>query len=195
MRSSVRQGGLITGYEFYDQELVRQAVTRYSVKGRSGAVLGSETPWLEAMILNAGASHITTIEYGKITSTHPSISTLLPQNAAKSYLDRKLELFDFIFTYSSLEHSGLGRYGDELNPFGDLEAAAQSWCMLKPGGLFFLGLPNGVPEGVVYNAHRIYGPNRLKHMAAGFEQINHFYNPQLYGSSAAHEVYVLRKPL
>ena len=41
---------------------------------------------------------------------------------------------DFVVTYSSLEHSGLGRYGDKLNPAADLEAMAQAWCMLKPGG-------------------------------------------------------------
>jgi hypothetical protein len=28
--------------------------------------------------------------------------------------------FDGVVTYSSLEHGGLGRYGDELNPWADL---------------------------------------------------------------------------
>ena len=36
-------------------------------------------------------------------------------------------------TFSSIEHSGLGRYGDSLNPWGDLITMAQSWCLLKPG--------------------------------------------------------------
>ena len=34
--------------------------------------------------------------------------------------------FDVVFTYSSVEHSGLGRYGDPLNPAGDLMAAASN---------------------------------------------------------------------
>ena len=33
---------------------------------------------------------------------------------AQQFLDGKLQPFDFAFSYSSLEHSGLGRYGVEL---------------------------------------------------------------------------------
>ena len=39
-----------------------------------------------------------------------------------------------MITYSSLEHSGLGRYGDSLNPWGDLITMAKAWCLLKPKG-------------------------------------------------------------
>ena len=37
------------------------------------------------------------------------------------WLDGKWKPVDFIVTFSSMEHSGLGRYGDPLLPFGDLE--------------------------------------------------------------------------
>ena len=37
--------------------------------------------------------------------------------------------FDAVVSFSSIEHSGLGRYGDALNPWGDLIAAAQAWYM------------------------------------------------------------------
>jgi len=30
-----------------------------------------------------------------------------------------LYLFDMVFSFSSIEHDGLGRYGDPLNPNGD----------------------------------------------------------------------------
>jgi len=36
------------------------------------------------------------------------------------FLNNELGHFDGVITYSSLEHSGLGRYGDALNPWGDL---------------------------------------------------------------------------
>jgi Caenorhabditis protein of unknown function, DUF268 len=35
---------------------------------------------------------------------------------AQQFLDGKLEPYDFAFSYSSIEHSGLGRYGAVLNP-------------------------------------------------------------------------------
>ena len=50
--------------------------------------------------------------------------------------------FDAMVTYSSLEHSGLGRYGDSLNPWGDLITMAQAWCLLKPGARALVGLPS-----------------------------------------------------
>jgi len=78
------------------------------------------------------------------------------------------EILDAVFSYSSLEHSGLGRYGDPLAPYGDAEAVAEMWCSLRPGGLFFLALPsfNDVDRRrrcqIVWNAHRIYGYVRLQ---------------------------------
>lgn len=79
---------------------------------------------------------------------------------------RLYEAFDFIVTFSSLEHSGLGRYGDPLDPFGDIKEMRKLRCLLKPGGLFFLGVPTG-PDTIVFNAHRIYGRLRLPFMMEG----------------------------
>jgi hypothetical protein len=33
-----------------------------------------------------------------------------------------------------VEHSGLGRYGDALNPWGDIIAIAKAWCVTKVNG-------------------------------------------------------------
>ena len=57
------------------------------------------------------------------------------------YIKQQWEPVDFIFSFSSLEHDGLGRYGDPINPFADLESVGRAWCMLKYGGIFMLGLP------------------------------------------------------
>ena len=46
-------------------------------------------------------------------------------------------------TFSSLEHSGLGRYGDQLNPWGDLITMAKAWCVVKPGGQALVGVSTG----------------------------------------------------
>lgn len=136
------------------------------------------------------AAHITTIEYGIINSTVKEIDTLTPIEAAKNFLKGSFAPVDFVITYSSLEHSGLGRYGDSLNPYGDLEAAAQIWCMLKPGGLLFLGLPyDSTGSRIEFNAHRIYGPERMKHIASSFEQLD-FFDPRQSGQI----LFTLRKP-
>lgn len=94
------------------------------------------------MLLSLGAAKITTLEYGSIVSTHPQIDTIVPAEFAKRIRLKQVEMFDFAASYSSLEHSGLGRYGDELNPYGDVVAVARIGCVLKQNGAFFLGLPN-----------------------------------------------------
>jgi len=116
------------------------------VKGGHVLVIGSENPWVEACILFAGARHVTTLEYGRILSEHPRVSSLLPNEAREAYLNGSLPQFDAVVTYSSVEHSGLGRYGDSLNPWGDLQAMARAWCVCKPGGGLLLGIMLATPD-------------------------------------------------
>ena len=100
--------------------------------------------------------------------------------------------FDTVFTYSSLEHSGLGRYGDPLSPFGDLEASAQVWCMVKPGGHFILAVPVSKDRhqcSVYWNAHRIYGSVRLQHLTANWRVLEEF----KARDSWKHRIFVLEK--
>ena len=52
----------------------------------------------------------------------------------KSYLNGTLGLIDAVVTFSSVEHSGLGRYGDILNPWEDIIAIARAWCVTKNNG-------------------------------------------------------------
>jgi hypothetical protein len=66
-----------------------------------------------------------------------------------------LDRFDAVATFSSVEHSGLGRYGDALNPWGDRQAVARAWCMTKPKGWLALGVPFEESDAIEYNAHRM----------------------------------------
>ena len=79
-------------------------------------------------------------EYKKLQSLHPKVSTVLPHEFEQMYLNGTR--FDTLVTYSSVEHSGLGRYGDRLNPWGDLLTMAKSWCILKPKAQALVGVPS-----------------------------------------------------
>ena len=46
------------------------------VIGKKALVIGSETPWVEAILLAVGAKHVTTLEYNRIKSTHPQVNNL-----------------------------------------------------------------------------------------------------------------------
>ncbi len=54
-----------------------------------------------------------------------------------------------------VEHVGLGRYGDQLDPDGDLKAMAELERVLAIEGSLLLAVPIGLPK-IIFNAHRIY---------------------------------------
>jgi hypothetical protein len=87
-------------------------------------------------------------EYVQIKNQHPLVEPLTPEEFSTKFLEGTLPRFDSVVTFSSLEHSGLGRYGDQLNPWGDLITMAKIWCALKPGGLGLIGVPTG-PDTLV----------------------------------------------
>lgn len=55
----------------------------------------------------------------------------------------------------TVEHVGLGRYGDLIDSNGDLKAIAELKRVLAVGGSLLFVVPIGCPK-IEYNAHRIY---------------------------------------
>jgi SAM-dependent methyltransferase len=66
----------------------------------------------------------------------------------------------------TVEHIGLGRYGDPLDPKGDLTAIEELKRILKPGGDLLFVTPVGRPR-IEFNAHRVYS----------YEQIINYFSP------------------
>lgn len=61
----------------------------------------------------------------------------------------------------SLEHVGLGRYGDKLDAQGDLKAAAELTRILAPGGQLLMVLPMNEKPCVRFNGERFYSFNQV----------------------------------
>jgi hypothetical protein len=55
----------------------------------------------------------------------------------------------------TVEHIGLGRYGDEINSDADLLAINELKRVLKENGDLYFVVPVGVPR-VYFNSHRVY---------------------------------------
>ena len=100
-------------------------------------IFGSTSPWYESLALAMGAEHITVLEYNRLTYSHPAIITWRVDDY------NHIHDFDIALSLSSFDHDGLGRYGDPINPNGDLVAMETVKHMLKEGGLFFLTVPIG----------------------------------------------------
>jgi SAM-dependent methyltransferase len=61
----------------------------------------------------------------------------------------------------TVEHIGLGRYGDEIDFNGDLKAMKEIARVLAPGGNLLFVVPVGKKSLIQFNAHRIYRPKEI----------------------------------
>lgn len=59
-----------------------------------------------------------------------------------------------------IEHIGLGRYGDPLDPNSDLQAVTELKRVLAAGGDLLIVVPVGSPR-IMFNAHRIYSYDQV----------------------------------
>jgi hypothetical protein len=164
------KNGILGGnYGIDETNFLRMGLEQMSLQNATVLVVGSENPWVEACVLHAGAKHVYTLEYGKIESKHPNIFTLTPNDFRMRYHEF-YEFFDAVVTFSSVEHSGLGRYGDAMNPWGDRQAVARAWCASKPGARMLIAVMTG-EDMIEYNAHRIYGKIMYPHLVANWKQL------------------------
>jgi len=60
-----------------------------------------------------------------------------------------------------IEHIGLGRYGDPLDPDGDLKAMKELQRVLAPGGTLLLVVPLAGTPRIRFNAHRLYSYRQI----------------------------------
>ena len=59
-----------------------------------------------------------------------------------------------------IEHIGLGRYGDDIDPEGSVKACRELQRVLGRGGSLFVSVPVGRSR-VDFNAHRVFSPDFL----------------------------------
>ncbi|HRH26090.1 MAG TPA: DUF268 domain-containing protein [Candidatus Paceibacterota bacterium] len=74
----------------------------------------------------------------------------------------------------TLEHIGLGRYGDPIDPDGDIKAIKELKRVTAQDGNLLLVMPVGKPR-IEYNAHRIYSYEMVKKIVCDEEFYIHEY--------------------
>jgi len=136
---------------------------QYPIEGKTVAVLGSVAPWYEAVVLAYGGIPYT-IEYNKIETNDSRLNLITVEE-----FNKNPQKFDYALSISSFEHDGLGRYGDPVDPDGDFKAMKNTKeNIVKKGGYLFLSVPVGRDQ-LAFNAHRIYGRNRLNDLCEGWQ--------------------------
>ena len=133
----------------------------YDFKDKNVLIVGTSNGWYEAWVLAYGGTPYV-LEYMNIEYDGDRIN-YIDMKQAKQLSKKKGFQFDYCISFSTFEHSGLGRYGDEIDADGDLKAMEEVRDLLPLGGQMFLAVPIGV-DRVVYPMHRIYGVERAPYL-------------------------------
>lgn len=78
-----------------------------------------------------------------------------------------------------IEHIGLGRYGDPLDPFGSEKSLTEMIRVLAPGGSLYLTVPVDSESRVYFNAHRAFTREHILRLATPLALVEEVY---IYGS-------------
>lgn len=139
-----------------------EALDKYFTGG-DVLIVGAYEAWYESVMLAYGARSVDVLEIKRIGYEGKYPVRYLLELPEKKY--------DAVLCISTLEHVGLGRYGDELDVDGDIK------MMKKLGGvtagLLFLAVPLG-EDHLVFNAHRIYGSKRIPKILEGWTVLKYF---------------------
>ena len=71
---------------------------------------------------------------------------------------------DSLSCLHALEHFGLGRYGDPIDPRGFEHGLSNMSLLLKENGIFYLSVPIGIAR-VEFNAHHVFDPRIIINLA------------------------------
>ena len=143
-------------HSFYD------ALADYEIHGKNVLIWGLAGCNCDAIAAWKGAKDIWVVDYNEPICDLENIH-VVTHDELKSMTIK----FDYAFSFSTFEHDGLGRYGDPLDPDGDIKAMQYARSVMADQGILFLGVPLG-QDALVWNAHRIYGKLRLPLLVKGW---------------------------
>ena len=150
------QAGSATGHYFHQDLLVANYIFRSNPARHID--VGSRVDGFVAHV--ASFRPIEVIDVRELKDTgHENIRfrqmDLMNQDAIES------NLCDSLSCLHAIEHFGLGRYGDPINPKGHLIGFDNLLKMLKTGGTLYISFPIGAVDQVQFNAHRVFKPDSI----------------------------------
>jgi SAM-dependent methyltransferase len=107
------------------------------------------------------------VDIRPLTASIEGLENVTGSVLAMPFEDRTLESVSCLHV---IEHIGLGRYGDPLDPLGSRKAIAELVRVIAPGGRLLLSTPVGRPR-VCFNAHRVHDPVELRELCGELELV------------------------
>jgi SAM-dependent methyltransferase len=123
--------------------------------------VGSETVFLGML---SGLMHVTAID---IRPFNVHLEGLNFKKGDILHLPYEDETVNSLSCLHTIEHIGLGRYGDKLDPDGSVKAIKELQRVLAQGGDLYVSIPIGRPR-INFNCHRVFLP---EYIIKNFEQL------------------------
>ncbi len=143
-----------------------------------------------SLYFSALCSAFTTIQFYDFRPPKLELSNLSCGSADLTKLHFKDSSIDSLSCMHTVEHIGLGRYGDPIDSEGDLKAIDELIRVLAVGGNLFFVVPLGATPQIQFNAHRIY---TYEQIVSYFERL-HLKEFTLIGESDKHGGLVSNPP-
>ena len=134
---------------------------------RSAAIAKHVDIGSSALTMSVLSAHVDTtfVDYRPLRADLPGLTCMAGDICGLPFPDNSLPSVSCLHV---IEHIGLGRYGDPLNPLGSEIAARELQRVITVDGYLFLSLPVG-RERVCFNAHRVHSPSSVLSM---FQQMH-----------------------
>lgn len=147
------QAGSATGHYFHQDLLVASYVAKKNPIRHVD--IGSRIDGFVAHV--ASFRPIEIIDVRELSNTgHENIRFKRMDLMKKDSIESNL--CDSLSCLHAIEHFGLGRYGDPINPEGHLIGFINMLTMLKPGGTLYISFPISHSDQIHFNAHRVFKP-------------------------------------
>ena len=106
------------------------------------------------------------VEYVDIRKMNSTLSNLVFREGSILQLPYPDNSVTSLSCLHVIEHIGLGRYGDAIDPEGFAKAAVELVRVLAPGGHLYFGTPIG-EEKLYFDAHRVFAVETILHIFQG----------------------------
>ncbi|MES2315493.1 MAG: DUF268 domain-containing protein [Patescibacteria group bacterium] len=124
------------------------------------------------------ASAFTPVDFYDFRPAELDIPNLNSQFGDLTHLNIADNSLESVSCLHTVEHVGLGRYGEPIEPEGDLTAINELKRVVQKGGSLLLAVPMGKEQMTEFNGHRIYEYNKFISYFTEFELVDFSYIPE-----------------